>query len=145
MSDEKYSNVFGLGCKPHEIPGEVCDLTFSDAENVRVVIPTLQRVIHLNSVKHGFWEGISQRNPLVKLMLTNCELAEAVESIRKNTSSNPCNKPGLEHITALEEEIADAVIRLLDFAEAYNLNLARAIIAKHEYNRSRPFRHGKTC
>jgi NTP pyrophosphatase (non-canonical NTP hydrolase) len=137
--------IFGLGCKPHEIPGEVCDLLPRDVELVRMVIPTIQRAVHLNSVKHGFWVGMSQRNPLVKLMLVNCELAEAVESIRKDKANEPCDKSGLEHITALEEEIADAVIRLLDFAEAYELNLARAIIDKHEYNRTRPFKHGKTC
>lgn len=137
--------LFGLGCKPHEVPGEACDLLILDAELIRMAIPALQRAVHLNSVKHGFWEGNQQRNPLAKLMLVNCELAEAVESIRKDRANNPCDKPGLEHITQLEEEIADAVIRLLDFAEAFDLNLARAIVEKHEYNRSRPFRHGKTC
>lgn len=38
--------------------------------------------------------------------------------------------------------MADAVIRLFDLAGAMGHDLGRAIIEKHEYNKTRPFRHG---
>ena len=78
-------------------------------------------------------------------MLMVTELAEAAECIRNVTADDPCDKVGLSHITKLEEELADVVIRILDFAGSRNLNLASAILDKHVYNLSRPFRHGKTC
>ena len=43
----------------------------------------------------------------------------------------------------MEAELADAIIRIMDFAQEYDLNLADAILAKHEYNKSRPYKHGK--
>ena len=44
----------------------------------------------------------------------------------------------------LEEELADAVIRIMDYAFGKDLDVAGAIVAKMEYNESREFMHGKT-
>ncbi len=74
-----------------------------------------------------------------KLMLVVGEIAEAHEAIRKGIDKS-------EHIpefTAMEEEVADTIIRLLDFAGYNKLRLAQAIKAKLIYNQSRPYRHGK--
>ncbi len=40
-------------------------------------------------------------------------------------------------------ELADAVIRIFDLAGALGLDLEAAMERKHEYNRGRPFMHGK--
>lgn len=40
-------------------------------------------------------------------------------------------------------ELADAVIRVLDLAGALGVDLESAMLAKHDYNKSRPYRHGK--
>ena len=59
-----------------------------------------------------------------------------------------CNKAekmralGLPELTCLEEELADIVIRCLDTAETFGVDLERAIEAKHAYNGSRPRKHG---
>lgn len=69
----------------------------------------------------------------LKLMLVVSELGEALEAIRKNLGAD-------EHIPAFsaeEAEIADAVIRLMNYATDRQLRLAEAIIAKNEYNRTR--------
>jgi NTP pyrophosphatase (non-canonical NTP hydrolase) len=74
-----------------------------------------------------------------KLMLMVTEIAEAHEAIRKNLDKS-------EHIpeyTALEEEIADTVIRILDFSGYNKLRLGDAIKAKLIFNQSRPHKHGK--
>ena len=39
-------------------------------------------------------------------------------------------------------EIADAVIRLLDLADAMRIDLPRLIEMKHQFNKTREFRHG---
>jgi hypothetical protein len=40
------------------------------------------------------------------------------------------------------EELADAVLRCLDFGRFLKEDLLGAIIAKHEYNKGRGYRHG---
>jgi NTP pyrophosphatase (non-canonical NTP hydrolase) len=84
----------------------------------------------------GFWES---DNPGEKIALMHSELSEALEAIRKG---NPESKkiPGFTHS---EEELADCVIRIMDFAGYFGLDLAEAIIAKIEHNASRPHKHGK--
>jgi NTP pyrophosphatase (non-canonical NTP hydrolase) len=99
----------------------------------------------------NFWNACDERARELKriylgnkLMLMVTEIAEAHESIRK-PDENGNIKPS-EHIpqfNALEEEIADAIIRLLDFAGYNKLRLAQAIKAKLIFNQSRPYRHGK--
>lgn len=44
--------------------------------------------------------------------------------------------------TGVEEEGADVVIRLMNWFRRRKWRLSHAIIAKLEYNASRPFRHG---
>lgn len=44
---------------------------------------------------------------------------------------------------ALEEEMADVIIRVMDLAGALDLNLEEAIVAKLEHNKTRPMKHGK--
>lgn len=39
-------------------------------------------------------------------------------------------------------ELADVLIRVFDFCGAYRIPLGEAIIRKHRYNESRPYRHG---
>lgn len=66
------------------------------------------------------------------------ELSEALEALRHG------NKPD-DHIpefSGVEAELADVVIRILDYAEARGLRLAEAIEAKILYNSTRPRRHG---
>ena len=74
-----------------------------------------------------------------KIMLMVGELAEAHEGLRHNN-------PPSEHIpefSALEEEMADTIIRILDFCGYQKLRIAEALAAKFEYNQTRPHKHGK--
>lgn len=73
-----------------------------------------------------------------RLMLTVSELGEALEAIRHG---NPPDSH-IPKFTGLEAELADAVIRIMDLAEAANCRLAEAIIAKATYNNKRPKMHG---
>lgn len=62
------------------------------------------------------------RNPEELLMLVVTELAEAVEGIRKNLMDDK-----LPHRTMEEVEMADAYIRLMDYAGGFNITLVECL------------------
>lgn len=70
------------------------------------------------------------------------EISEFWEAARKGKLDEPCDKEGCE-LTCGEEELADLVIRAMDCAVVLGVDLGAAIRKKSEYNRSRPFMHGK--
>lgn len=77
-----------------------------------------------------------------KVALMHSELSEALEAMRLPEKLTPSAK--IPAFSQVEEELADLFIRLGDYAAAFELNLGAAIVAKHEYNRGRPVKHGKT-
>ena len=44
---------------------------------------------------------------------------------------------------SFEDEIADAVIRLFDLTEGFGIDLEKHIRMKLNYNKTRPYKHGK--
>ena len=94
--------------------------------------------IYKKAVEHGFWKG--EVNDGERMALIHAEISEALEALREgNPSSNK-----IMEFTNLEEELADAVIRIMDYAFGKDLDVAGAILAKIEYNKSREFMHGKS-
>ena len=94
---------------------------------------------HRLSVDKGWWDG--GRNVGELLMLVNCELSEAMEEYRDGSQMDEVyfvnGKP-----EGFPVEIADALIRLLDICDAFSIDIDRAVDLKHEYNKTRPYRHG---
>jgi NTP pyrophosphatase (non-canonical NTP hydrolase) len=76
------------------------------------------------------------------------EVSELWEAFRAGTLDKPCNKAdkmkaaGLPVLTCAEEEIADILIRALDVARVYNIDVANAVAVKDAFNQRRPHRHG---
>jgi NTP pyrophosphatase (non-canonical NTP hydrolase) len=67
-----------------------------------------------------------------RFALMHSELSEAFEGWRKNKQDDH-----LPHRKSLEVELADAMIRILDFAGENDLNLGGAFVEKLVYNRER--------
>lgn len=100
------------------------------------VFDQLQAGIASAMEAQGFWNS---ENTGEKIALMHSELSEMLEADRKNINVS-------EHIpefTGIEEELADLIIRALDFAGHHQLRLGEAIVAKMAFNLNRPFMHGK--
>ena len=61
------------------------------------------------------------------------ELSEALEVLRTTP----------KRLDRLAEELADCLIRILDYAEAKGLDMESALLKKMEKNEKRGHRHGK--
>lgn len=99
-------------------------------ENGRT-IGELAREIHRNAREKGFWGEDGKRNFLEALMLIVSEAGECCEAYRKQEREN------------MAEELADMVIRTLDLAEGFDIDIEKEVLKKMEYNKSRPYKHGR--
>lgn len=121
--------------------------------------------IHENAVDHGWWE--EERSLPEIVALCHSELSEALEEYR---DGNPdvwygCHQGRNGGICLAEEcqhcdcgqcvigcsndkpegiavEMADCIIRILDYAGHMGWDMEAIIRQKHEYNKTRPYRHG---
>lgn len=75
---------------------------------------------------------LKERNVGEMIALMHSELSEGLEAARKDLSSDH-----IPEFTGLEEELADALIRIFDFAGAVKLRLGEAFVAKMRYNAER--------
>lgn len=92
--------------------------------------------IHTLAILKGWWEDDRCDGELIALI--HRELSEALEALR---DGNPVSEK-IEEYSQVEEELADVVIRILDFATRRGWDIQGAIEAKHEYNKTRSYRHG---
>ncbi len=108
---------------------------------------------------------ITKRSPLDAHMLMVSELAEATEEVRKKTpphyvvdshsgsiipvehngpmfTNESVNSPIQMKPEGELVELADTVIRILDYCGAKGYDLEKAIMTKFQYNQTRSHRHG---
>lgn len=107
-----------------------------------------QKEVFANAVAHGFhlkadgteYDHHDPDRIAARLALIHSEVSEGLEEVR---GQNPYYyEDGHGKPEGLASELADACIRIFDLAESVGIDLEHAITAKHEYNKTRPYKHG---
>lgn len=95
----------------------------------------LAAVVHKANLK--WWQNMDTGQPLERnkgelLALIHSEISEALEGERKNMMDDK-----LPHRKMAEVELADAIIRILDYAAGFSYDLQGAFDDKMAYNAQR--------
>src|SRR5574337_525235 len=99
---------------------------------IKMHLSDLQEICYNTALESGWWSNPDPLIVPVKLCLIHSEISEAMEGHRKGKMDDH-----LPYRPAIEVEMADAVIRMLDLAGYLRLDLEGAILEKLEYNAKR--------
>lgn len=98
--------------------------------------------VRINRTAHekGWWE--QDRNVGEVLALIHSEVSEALEDWRNGLPLDEWYYDVNDKPEGFPTEMADIIIRVLDFCFEKGIDIERAIEAKMEFNETRPYRHG---
>lgn len=114
--------------------------------------------IRKENLKKGF--DLSAVQTGTQLMLVVSELSEALDAVRKERYSNKESVQALKDFAGdinihfqkefekkvkdtFEDELADALIRILDICAFYEIDIDSHVSLKMQYNATREHKHGK--
>lgn len=106
----------------------------------------IEEVYRLN-VSKGWFE--QERTVGDMVALAHAEISEVLEAYRDHEFADATkgNPPGFEAATPKPEgvgaEMADVLIRLLDMAKRWDIDLIAEYDRKMKFNWTRPYRHGR--
>jgi len=119
------------------------------------MITEFSKQVYAANKAKGFWDAPIRSFPEAIMGVVG-ELAEAVEA---HKNSNHAAPGALEKVLAespfdpalfqylvkdtVGDELADALIRLSDICGQLGIDIGKHIEAKLEYNKTRPYKHGK--
>lgn len=102
-------------------------------------LKNLVEKVHQNAVEKGWWEDPPSFPEIIALI--HSELSEALESYRKGEELVWIGPKGKPEGAAVE--LADAVVRIMDWFGHEGIDLSHVIDVKHNYNTKRAYKHGK--
>lgn len=149
----KNGDRFTPGCASERIFSEVPERCFLCGHETEVAdwhdvfasaMSAATDEIHAQAVEKGWWPDDEGINHAEKIALIHAELSEALEALRE-ACNPPLTSKKIPPYNQAEEELADAIIRILDLAGAAGWDIGAALVAKHAYNRGRQHRHGNKC
>lgn len=124
------------------------------------MLTDLSKRIHEGNKKKGFYDEKEVNIP-EKLALVHSEISEALEAHRIDKFAVKYGERDIEDISEVqhdeafkeiflettkdtyEDELADALIRILDLAGYGNIDIGAHVAAKLRFNSMREYKHGK--
>lgn len=147
--------------KTIKTPEEADNFVFG-ASVLESSLDALRKAVHDGNVRRGFYD----KEPSVceQLALIMTEGAEAIEADRRGKHADikkfdeevlKLNPDDPEYDTkfvelfkthikdTVEDEIADILIRVMDYCGWKDINITKHVLLKLNYNSTRPYKHGK--
>lgn len=102
-------------------------------------IEELVKDINQNANEKGWWD--KERSFGDFISLCHSELSEALEEHRNGRCNSEIYYAGVKP-EGIPIELADVIIRIFDFCGEHYIDIENAIKIKHDYNKTRGYRHG---
>lgn len=105
------------------------------------------------AISKGWNQGHAEMTPrhllsykAEKIALMHSELSECLEALRTKTEDgSPLMDNHVPSLTGEAAELADTMIRIFHYCGEFGIDIGEAIRLKHEFNLTRPYRHGKNA
>lgn len=101
---------------------------------------SLQVQIHKTAVEKGWWNEKRTVGDIIALI--HSELSEALEEYRHGHDIREVYYNDTTTPRGFPIELADTIIRILDYCGEEDIDINAALLTKVAYNTTRPYRHG---